>query len=159
RGGTHLRAGGQPQPAAGLRRGLRRVGRARGRLVQRPAPAHRELGAAAESGRPSGGSGDWLSRPRAPVGPGTPLEDAFLTAPPHPAYGRYRSRERHPASSSRAARPLPPRAGVPGISEGTAMVNTIASVIQHKGSTVWFLSPSASVYDAVDEMAKRGVGA
>jgi len=39
------------------------------------------------------------------------------------------------------------------------MVNTIASVIQHKGSTVWFLSPSASVYDAVDEMAKRGVGA
>jgi CBS domain-containing protein len=39
------------------------------------------------------------------------------------------------------------------------MVNTIASVIGRKGGQVWSLSPEASVYDAIERMAERGVGA
>jgi len=39
------------------------------------------------------------------------------------------------------------------------MVNTIASVIAHKGTEVWFLAPSDSVYDAIERMAEKGVGA
>jgi CBS domain-containing protein len=39
------------------------------------------------------------------------------------------------------------------------MVNTIASVIGRKGGQVWSLSPEASVYDAIEQMAERGVGA
>ena len=39
------------------------------------------------------------------------------------------------------------------------MVNTIASVIGRKGGQVWSLSPGASVYDAIEQMAERGVGA
>ena len=39
------------------------------------------------------------------------------------------------------------------------MVNTIASVIGRKGGQVWSLSPGASVYDAIEQMAERSVGA
>ena len=39
------------------------------------------------------------------------------------------------------------------------MVNTIASVIRHKGTTVWSLPPGASVYEAIEKMAEKGVGA
>jgi len=39
------------------------------------------------------------------------------------------------------------------------MVNTIGSVIGQKGGQVWSLSPGASVYDAIKQMAERSVGA
>jgi len=39
------------------------------------------------------------------------------------------------------------------------MVNTIASVLAHKGAKVWFLAPSDSVYNAIEQMAEKGVGA
>jgi len=39
------------------------------------------------------------------------------------------------------------------------MVNTIGSVIGQKGGQVWSLSPGASVYDAIKQMAERRVGA
>ena len=39
------------------------------------------------------------------------------------------------------------------------MVNTIGSVIGQKGGQVWSLSPGASVYDAIEQMAERSVGA
>jgi CBS domain-containing protein len=39
------------------------------------------------------------------------------------------------------------------------MVNTIASVIKHKGTTVWSLPPGASVYEAIEKMADKSVGA
>lgn len=39
------------------------------------------------------------------------------------------------------------------------MVNTIASVITHKGRTVWFVNPRDSVYAAIERMAERSVGA
>ena len=39
------------------------------------------------------------------------------------------------------------------------MVNTIGSVIGQKGGQVWSLSPGASVYDAIEQMAERRVGA
>src|SRR5262249_18275287 len=41
----------------------------------------------------------------------------------------------------------------------TAMVNTIASVIAHKGPEVWFVAPNDSVYQAIEQMAEKGVGA
>ena len=39
------------------------------------------------------------------------------------------------------------------------MVNTIASVLTQKGAVVWFLPPGASVYEAIEKMAEKGVGA
>jgi len=39
------------------------------------------------------------------------------------------------------------------------MVNTIASVIAHKGPEVWFVAPNDSVYEAIEQMAEKGVGA
>ena len=39
------------------------------------------------------------------------------------------------------------------------MVNTIASVLTQKGAVVWFLPPGASVYEAIEKMADKGVGA
>ena len=39
------------------------------------------------------------------------------------------------------------------------MVVTIATVLKHKGSEVWSVPPSASVYEAIETMASRGVGA
>src|SRR5262249_935735 len=52
--GPHLRPGAEPEPAARLRRGLRRVGGTRGRVLRRLAPAYRQPGAAAEPERPPG---------------------------------------------------------------------------------------------------------
>jgi CBS domain-containing protein len=39
------------------------------------------------------------------------------------------------------------------------LVVTIATVLKHKGAEVWSVSPSASVYEAIETMASRGVGA
>ena len=39
------------------------------------------------------------------------------------------------------------------------MVVTIATVLKQKGSEVWSVPPSASVYEAIETMASRGVGA
>ena len=39
------------------------------------------------------------------------------------------------------------------------MINTIASVLGKKGTAVWFLPPDASVYEAIEKMADKGVGA
>jgi len=39
------------------------------------------------------------------------------------------------------------------------MVNTIASVISHKGQEVFSVPSSASVYDAIERMAGKGIGA
>jgi CBS domain-containing protein len=39
------------------------------------------------------------------------------------------------------------------------MVNTIANVLRHKGAAVWSLAPGASVYEAIEQMADKGVGA
>jgi CBS domain-containing protein len=39
------------------------------------------------------------------------------------------------------------------------MVNTIATVLEQKGTTVWSVPPRASVYEAIEQMAQRSVGA
>src|SRR5262245_55864884 len=39
------------------------------------------------------------------------------------------------------------------------MADTVASVLQHKGSEVWSIRPDASVYEAIALMAGKGVGA
>lgn len=39
------------------------------------------------------------------------------------------------------------------------LVVTIATVLKGKGAEVWSLLPSASVYEAIETMAERGVGA
>jgi len=39
------------------------------------------------------------------------------------------------------------------------MVNTIANVLRPKGAAVWSLAPGASVYEAIEQMADKGVGA
>jgi CBS domain-containing protein len=39
------------------------------------------------------------------------------------------------------------------------LVDTISSVLRHKGRGVWSLSPEASVYEAIEMMADRQVGA
>jgi CBS domain-containing protein len=39
------------------------------------------------------------------------------------------------------------------------MVNTIANALRHTGAAVWFLAPGASVYEALEKMAEKGVGA
>jgi len=39
------------------------------------------------------------------------------------------------------------------------MVNTIASVISKKGREIFFVPPGASVYEAIEHMAGKGIGA
>jgi CBS domain-containing protein len=43
--------------------------------------------------------------------------------------------------------------------EARMLVVTIATVLKGKGAEVWSLLPSASVYEAIETMAERGVGA
>ena len=40
-----------------------------------------------------------------------------------------------------------------------AIVETICCVLEHKGKEVWQISPTATVFEAIAEMADRGVGA
>jgi len=37
--------------------------------------------------------------------------------------------------------------------------STIRSILQHKGSEVWWVTPDQLVYEAIEKMAERGVGA
>src|SRR5262249_28578703 len=39
------------------------------------------------------------------------------------------------------------------------MVNTITSVLKQKGAAVWLRPRGASVYEAIEKMAEKGVGA
>ncbi len=40
-----------------------------------------------------------------------------------------------------------------------AVVDTVRSILEAKGHEVWSIAPDATVYDAIDEMARTGVGA
>ena len=39
------------------------------------------------------------------------------------------------------------------------LTRTIAALLQHKGDVVWSLPPTASVYEAIEAMAEKGIGA
>ncbi len=39
------------------------------------------------------------------------------------------------------------------------LVDKISSVLDYKGREIWFVSPDASVYEAIETMAGKGVGA
>src|SRR5262245_8051711 len=91
------------------------------------------------------------------MGGGTVPAVCLQAAPPH--LTEYQSR-----AYGRAARRTPdssgleePRTDAP--LRAAIMVNTIASVLTQKGAAVWFLSPGASVYEAIEKMAEKGVGA
>jgi len=40
-----------------------------------------------------------------------------------------------------------------------AVVETVGSVLRDKGNQVWHIAPTATVFEAIAEMAERGVGA
>lgn len=40
-----------------------------------------------------------------------------------------------------------------------AVLDTVRSILEHKGRAVISISPNASVYEAIEEMARKGVGA
>jgi CBS domain-containing protein len=42
---------------------------------------------------------------------------------------------------------------------GIKMSGTVASVLRLKGSEVWFINPEQSVYEAIERMADKAVGA
>jgi CBS domain-containing protein len=46
-----------------------------------------------------------------------------------------------------------------GPEDSVALVETIASILKTKGGDVWSLAPTATVYEAVEMMADKGVGA
>ena len=37
--------------------------------------------------------------------------------------------------------------------------DTINSILKHKGGQIWSVSPDQSVYEAIEKMAEKGVGA
>ncbi len=38
-------------------------------------------------------------------------------------------------------------------------MNNVSSLLKEKGLDVWFVTPDATVYEAIDQMAQKGVGA
>jgi CBS domain-containing protein len=38
-------------------------------------------------------------------------------------------------------------------------VTSVSNLLRHKGNGVWSLPPSASVYEAIEKMAEKGIGA
>lgn len=47
----------------------------------------------------------------------------------------------------------------PGDGKQTAVVEKISLILERKGTQVWQVSPDATVFDAIAEMAERSVGA
>ena len=47
----------------------------------------------------------------------------------------------------------------PGDRRKRAVVETVQSILEGKGGDIWCISPDATVYAAIAEMARRGVGA
>jgi len=47
----------------------------------------------------------------------------------------------------------------PGDRRKRAVVESVRSILENKGADVWCISPDATVYAAIAEMARRGVGA
>lgn len=47
----------------------------------------------------------------------------------------------------------------PGIAASTSLVETVRAILQRKGSEVWSVLPTATVYDAIAMMADKRVGA
>lgn len=41
----------------------------------------------------------------------------------------------------------------------TTVSGTVGSVLKRKGSEVWFIAPNQTVYEAIERMAEKGVGA
>ncbi len=39
------------------------------------------------------------------------------------------------------------------------MVESVSAILKSKGTQVWHIEPTATVYQAIEEMAKRGIGA
>ena len=39
------------------------------------------------------------------------------------------------------------------------LVDTVSAILAKKGRDIWYLSPEASVYEAIERMADKGVGA
>jgi signal-transduction protein with cAMP-binding, CBS, and nucleotidyltransferase domain len=37
--------------------------------------------------------------------------------------------------------------------------DTVSSILKHKGGQIWSVSPDQSVYEAIEQMAEKGVGA
>jgi CBS domain-containing protein len=41
----------------------------------------------------------------------------------------------------------------------TTIIGTVGSVVKRKGTEVWFIAPDLSVYEAIERMAEKAVGA
>ena len=41
----------------------------------------------------------------------------------------------------------------------TKLSGTVGSVLKRKGTDVWFVAPDQTVYEAIERMANKGVGA
>jgi CBS domain-containing protein len=41
----------------------------------------------------------------------------------------------------------------------THITGTVGAVLKHKGTNLWFIAPDQTVYEAIEKMAAKGVGA